>query len=56
MVSLDLMLESPFLGAVRLGLEDAADFFSMLVFPFAGACLVYFHPVLGMVDYIVVCE
>ena len=48
MVSLDLMLESPFFGALLFGLEDAFDFFNMLVDPLFGACLVYFHPVFGM--------
>jgi hypothetical protein len=43
------ILESPFFGAVRPGLEEALDLLSMLVLPFAGVCLVYFHPVFGMV-------
>ena len=51
MVSADLMLESlpwPF-GARRPCFDEALDRLSMLVLPLAGACFVYFHPVLGMV-------
>ena len=49
-VSLLLIFESPFLGAVLLGLEDALDLLIMFVLPFAGFCFVYFHPVLGIFD------
>ena len=51
MVSADLMLESlpcP-LGARRPYFDEALDLLSMLVLPLAGACFVYFHPVLGIV-------
>lgn len=49
MVSALLIFESPFLGAVLPGLEEALDFLSMLLLPFAGVDLVYLCPVLGMV-------
>jgi hypothetical protein len=49
MVSEDLIFESPFLGAVLFGLEDAADFFNMFDVPFAGVCLLYLCPVFGMI-------
>ncbi len=52
MVSLDLMFESPFLGAVLFGLEDALDLFNIFVDPLAGVCFVYFLPVLGMVAFL----
>lgn len=49
-MSAERILESPTLGAMRFGLEEALDRLIMLVVPFAGRCLVNLYPVFGILD------
>lgn len=49
-MSLLRILSSFFLGADRLGLEEALERFSMFLLLLSGACFVYFHPVFGILE------
>ena len=40
----------PFLVGFRPSLDDALERFNMFVLDLFGACFVYFHPVLGIVE------